>query len=149
MLNCNCSELNYRDNCVYSTCDNLSNSSSTMSLSSSTIVLSLFFGSKKQLSTWCRYVIWIKVISLIILFMMLFLYQGNKLGATFLWIPQQFNNANCTISISEQTRFDYDYSLDESNRRNPACSPQEIEGSMPHCWDYRVRFTIASLISFL
>eukprot|EP01084_Bolivina_argentea_P191333 328668_1 len=104
---------------------------------------------KYWLPRWCRYVVWIILISLIILFVMLFLSEGNKLGATFLWIPSQFNNTNCTISISEQTRFDYDFSLDESKRRNPACSPQEIQGSMPHCWDYRVRFTIASLISFL
>merc|ERR1712113_1151383 len=101
---------------------------------------------KYWLPRWCRYVVWFILIAIIILLMVLFLYEGNKMGATFLWIPQEFNTTNCTISISEQTRFDYDYSLDESIRRNPACSPQEIQGSMPHCWDYRVRFTIASII---
>merc|ERR1719461_141919 len=78
-----------------------------------------------------------------------FMYEGNKLGAVFLWIPHDLEDAECSISITEQTRFDYDYSLDEAARRNPACSPQEILGSMPHCWDYRVRFTIASLITFV
>lgn len=104
---------------------------------------------KYWLPRWCRYVVWFILIAIIILLMVLFLYEGNKMGATFLWIPQEFNTTNCTISISEQTRFDYDYSLDESVRRNPACSPLETQGSMPHCWDYRVRFTIASMITFL
>merc|ERR1712176_546853 len=57
------------------------------------------------------------------------------------------NATNCSIAISEQTRFDYDFSLDEAARRNPECSPQEIFGSMPHCWDYRVRFSISSGIT--
>jgi len=104
---------------------------------------------KYWLPRWCRYVVWGILILLILILMVAFLYEGNKLGATFLWIPHEFNNTDCTISVSEQTRFDYDYSLDEAQRRNPACSPQEIEGSMPHCWDYRVRFTISSLITLL
>eukprot|EP01083_Nonionella_stella_P140608 431491_1 len=106
---------------------------------------------KYFLPRWCRYFIWLLLMFFIISLILLFLYEGNKLGAVFLWIPDEFDSANteCAISIKEQTRFDYDYSLDESQRRNPACSPQETEGSMPHCWDYRVRFTMSLLITFL
>jgi len=104
---------------------------------------------KYWLPRWCRFVVWTIVFLLIAVLIGFFLYEGNKLGATFLWVPEQWSNSNCTLSIAEQTRFDYDYSLDEAERRNPACSPQEIVGSMPHCWDYRVRFTIASFITFL
>eukprot|EP00488_Nonionellina_sp_1-RS-2012_P002289 TRINITY_DN432_c0_g1_i1.p1 TRINITY_DN432_c0_g1~~TRINITY_DN432_c0_g1_i1.p1 ORF type:complete len:299 (-),score=103.67 TRINITY_DN432_c0_g1_i1:276-1100(-) len=104
---------------------------------------------KYWLPRWCRYVVWILLLAMIIVFLILFLKEGNKLGANFLWIPQKFNNTECTISISEQQRFDYDFSLDESVRRNPDCSPQEYQGSMPHCWDYRNRFTISSIITML
>jgi len=104
---------------------------------------------KYWLPRWCRYVVWCILICLILLFMGLFLFEGNKLGATFLWIPEEFDDSDCTISIPEQTRFDYDWSLDEAERRNPACSPKQIEGSMDNCWDYRVRFTIASLMTFV
>jgi len=104
---------------------------------------------KYWLPRWCRYVVWLIVLLIVLLMLGLFLYDGNKLGADFLWVPEPWDNTNCTLSISEQTRFDYDYSLDEADRRNPACSPQEILGSMPHCWDYRVRFSIASFITFL
>jgi len=104
---------------------------------------------KYWLPRWCRYVVWVLLALLIALLIGLFLYEGNKLGARFLWIPEEFDNANCTISITEQQRFDYDFSLDEAERRNPDCSPVETMGSMPHCWDYRVRFTIASLISLV
>merc|ERR1712129_12845 len=104
---------------------------------------------KYWLPRWCRYVVWCILMCFILLFMGLFLFEGNKLGANFLWIPEEFDDSDCTISIPEQTRFDYDFSLDEAERLNPACSPLETDGSMPHCWDYRVRFTIASFITFL
>lgn len=104
---------------------------------------------KYWLPRWCRYVVWVLLALLIVLLVYLFLVEGNKLGARFLWIPEEFDNGNCTISITEQERFDYDFSLDEAERRNPDCSPVETTGSMPHCWDYRTRFTIASIISLL
>jgi len=104
---------------------------------------------KYWLPRWCRYVVWTLLFVAIMLLIYGFLNEGNKLGAKFMWIPEEFNSTNCTISISEQTRFDYDYSLDEAARRNPDCSPVETFGSMPHCWDYRVRFTIASALSLL
>jgi len=102
---------------------------------------------KYWLPRWCRYVVWALLMLFIVVLMAAFLFEGNKLGARFLWIPEEFNSTDCTISIDEQTRFDYDYSLDEAARRNPDCSPLETLGSMPHCWDYRVRFTVASAIS--
>lgn len=103
---------------------------------------------KYCLPYWCKFIVWIVVLLLVVLLVVLFLYEGNKLGATFNWDPEEFQSSNCTVSISEQTRFDYDYSEVEAARRNPACSPQEIDGSMPHCWDYRVRFSLALYITF-
>merc|ERR1712156_71674 len=79
---------------------------------------------KYWLPRWCRYVVWALLFVAIMLLIYGFLNEGNKLGAKFMWIPEEFNSTNCTISISEQTRFDYDYSLDVRAvlRINAECS---------------------------
>ena len=104
---------------------------------------------KYWLPRWCQYIIWLILLALIILFAVLFLFHGNKLGAQFLWVPNDFDNFDCSVSIPEKERFDYDFSVVEAERRNPACAPENHPLSMNNCWDYRVRFTISCLITFL
>ncbi len=49
------------------------------------------------------------MLSGIVTLAVVFLIEGNKLGAAFVWEADVFDEGgNCTVSIPELTRFDYD-----------------------------------------
>jgi len=99
---------------------------------------------------WVRYILYAIILILFLVLSYFFLYEGNKLGCVFEYTPYiNYNTSQCAVAIPEQTRFDYDYSVLECERKNPANSPKQAQGSMPHTWNYRVRFSIAVFITLL
>jgi len=95
-----------------------------------------------------RIPLYLLILAVFIILSYFFLYYGNELGCVFDYTPYlNYNTTQCAVSITEQQRFDYDYSVVECDRLNPADSPKQAPGSMPHTWNYRVRFSIAVFIT--